>query len=148
MVTVDNAKTRMTIQTAETRYGTDGGLTAAETAVVRYGNDPSVALNAPTDPNTVAVAYVNNGRWVVECPHGCGSAQYASKDDRRFWCVECGNGGSGKWATVAWPDDPAAIDNALSVRPEPQTANWLPGETIAALVAENKANGIHGAGNS
>ena len=88
-----------------------------------------------------ASAYVNHGNWMVDCPFpGCNSAQYASRTDHRFFCVECGRG----WAPVAWPGDldVAAIEAALSIRPESSTRNWAPGETVAELQADNAAHGV------
>jgi hypothetical protein len=90
----------------------------------------------------VAHAYVSHGRWAIDCPfEGCSSAQYASKTDPRFFCIECDNGGTGKWVTVVWPSevDVAAIETALLVRPGLANRNWLPDEPVANLLEENKA---------
>lgn len=90
-------------------------------------------------PNLTADAYVNHGRWCVDCPHGCGSAQYASRKDRRFFCVDCDNAGDPRWIPVDWPSDLeiGAIEAALLARPDVTSRNWKPGETIEQLVAEN-----------
>jgi hypothetical protein len=90
----------------------------------------------------LASAYVSHGRWAVDCPYeGCFSAQYASKSDHRFFCIECDNGGTGKWVTVVWPsaEDLAAIETTLLVRPGLANRNWLPDEPVANLLEENKA---------
>lgn len=84
---------------------------------------------------------VNHGRWVVECP--CGSAQLASRTDRRFYCVECGNVlFEGKWVKVEWPSDNelAVIEQTLAARPFAANQNWSPGETMRALKAENASH--------
>lgn len=92
----------------------------------------------------VGRAYVNHGRWCVDCPHGCGSAQYASRTDRRFFCVDCSNRGDGRWVPVVWPSDLeiSTIEAVLSARPDPRSQNWRPGELIQDLIAENKAAGL------
>ncbi|MDQ1426642.1 MAG: hypothetical protein QOK39_118 [Acidimicrobiaceae bacterium] len=92
----------------------------------------------------VAVAHVNHGRWLADCPFGCNSSQYAEPTDRRLFCINCANGDTMKWVPVKWPDDleVAAVEAALSIRPDPQTRSWRPPETAGDLVAENKAKGL------
>lgn len=139
----------MPIVAAENRYqapaANDSDMTPAEVAVVRFsrfGRTLDDLRAASTSATVHASAYVNHGRWLVDCPFGCGSAQYASRDDRRFWCTECDNSGTGEWVAVDWPDDVASIDDALSVRSDRRTANWEPAETIDELKAQNVAAAI------
>lgn len=90
---------------------------------------------------------VNHGRWIVHCPckynshHGirqCAGAQLASRNILRFFCVDCQNAFvGGKWIPVVWPPNIDEIDAALGVRPLCDMRNWLPGEPIEALHAEN-----------
>lgn len=89
-----------------------------------------------------AFAYVNHGRWVADCPFGCGGAELAREDT--FMCRECLN------ATIrhrpiplVWPEpeDVAAIEHALIVRPV-LNRNWNLNESIGALVAENAMHGL------
>lgn len=91
-----------------------------------------------------AIAYVNQGRWVVDCPfEGCASAQLCSPEDPRFFCAECFNRKvDQQWVPVRFPParSLAAIERELEVRPDPETRNWFPHETVRDLVAENKAN--------
>jgi hypothetical protein len=90
-----------------------------------------------------AAAYVNHGRWCVDCPFpGCSSSQYASRGDHRFFCVDCGS--EGRWVFVTWPadDEVAVIEALLELRPIAETRNWRPGEPVAALAAENEAQGL------
>jgi hypothetical protein len=104
------------------------------------GPMPSEILADP-----VAHAFVSHGRWAVECPfEGCFSAQYASKADRRFFCIECDNGGTDSWVTVVWPSevDVAAIESALLLRPPAANRNWLHYEPVGNLLDENKAAGL------
>lgn len=102
------------------------------------------AMAAGTAPSSQAVAvYVNEARWVVDCPD-CGGAQIASRADRRFMCNECANIAiGGLWRPVVWPSSTVeqGIEKALAPRP-PRNAHWLPGETVADLVAENAENGV------
>lgn len=87
------------------------------------------------------LAYVNHGRWVVDCP--CGSAQLASRSDRRFFCTDCRNTfAHGKWVGVVWPADEADIEGLLLQRPDVKTRNWYPTEDAMTLVAENVAHGL------
>ncbi len=82
------------------------------------------------------------GRWVVDCPW-CGSAQLACRTDPRFMCVECGNAGvGGAYRPVAWPKAAAAIERLLDARPSPRHQNWVPGETVGQLAAENALLGV------
>ena len=81
-------------------------------------------------------AYVNHGRWVVDCPAaGCAGAELAS-DVRPFVCASCGEGPY----QTRFPTERAAIEAALESRPV-EAQNWLPGETVADLEAENEVNG-------
>jgi ribosomal protein L37AE/L43A len=90
-------------------------------------------------------AFVNAGRWVVMCPT-CSSAQEAHSTLKRFWCVDCQQAREGgAWCPVLWPDERAAIEAALLLRPDPRTRNWMPGETVEQLIGENVARGIGGA---
>jgi len=82
-------------------------------------------------------AYMNWGRWVVPCPRpGCTSAMQVELGQRAFQCG--GMDSCGMVAEIVWPVDADAITRALQVRPLPRTRNWVPGETLADLVAENR----------
>ena len=87
------------------------------------------------------LAYVNEGRWVVDCP--CSSAQLACRTDPRFFCYECGNSwADGKWATVIWPAEQDEIERLLLQRPDPRTRNWEPQESSFDLAVENYDHGV------
>lgn len=84
----------------------------------------------------------NHGRWIVDCPI-CSSAQLATPDDQRFFCVTCGNiNTGGQWRPVTWPSDPKAIESMLIKRPRIENMNWQPDETIAVLQSENSDHGL------
>lgn len=97
------------------------------------------ALAAPLAPAELAIhVYANQGRWIAECPD-CRGAQIASATDYRFMCTVCANVAvEGLWRPVIWPEEHAEIDAVLADRPQ-VNQNWLPGETVADLEAENLA---------
>ena len=87
-------------------------------------------------------AYINQGRWVVDCPN-CSGAVCASKMDPWFFCIYCGVG----VYDVKFPPDAAAIEAVLLKRPEhdgwfARSRNWRPSETVAGLRRENAERGI------
>lgn len=114
-------------------------------AAARAGRPLPFAL--PPSPDAAegeaeAIAYVNDGRWVVDCP-ACSSAQLAAHSDRRFFCTECHNAAiGGAWRAVRWP--PAnqlnAVEAELELRPE-RNRHWRPGQSVDDLRAENEAHG-------
>lgn len=91
---------------------------------------------------------VNHGRWIVECPC-CPSAALAGPGfvTDRFLCAECGNSAAGgRYFEVAWPDRRTVrrIEELLGRRPDMKTRNWIPGEPVGMLLAENIAHDIPG----
>jgi hypothetical protein len=116
---------------------------AAEIPARMWWSREDVPFFLPEDTaDAPLAAYVNHGRWVVMCE--CGGAQLASKDDPRFFCVSCLNESHGaKWRPVTWPKprEVAAIEGQLRPRLT-ENANWLPGETVDTLQAENERNGV------
>lgn len=80
-----------------------------------------------------ALAYVNWGRWVADCPvDGCHDARELTPGTTTMTCV------AGHISPVQWPGGPAsvtAITAALGERAEPKTRNWLPaGHPMAATL--------------
>jgi len=95
---------------------------------------------APTSGEPIFV-YANQGRWIAECPD-CRGAQMACATDLRFMCHCCGNiGNSGHWRPLMWPRNVARIEKILHYRPL-YNQNWVPGETVTYLVAENLEHGV------
>ena len=90
-----------------------------------------------------AIAYVNHGRWVADCPSDyCGGAM-AVTPGLPFMCGTCLNVEIGcKYRLVEWPQVRGAIEEALSERPVPEVMNWRPGETVKALRDETGAHMI------
>lgn len=94
-----------------------------------------------------ALAYVNFGRWIAECPLDCGGALALNPGETTFFCAP--PGGCGNMAPVVWPDNAQDIWDALLERKAPKNRNWFPkshplavragcpsGETPAELRAE------------
>lgn len=93
-------------------------------------------LNVGVNPEATVPAYVNHGRWVVDCPD-CRNAQLACRTDKRFMCNECGNIAVGKlWRPVEWPPNVQGIESMLENRPL-VNQNWVPDETPVNLAIEN-----------
>jgi|TARA_Y100000310_G_scaffold269483_1_gene282684 hypothetical protein len=94
-------------------------------------------------------AYINSGRWVVDCKvELCGGAAIVSDKFRYFMCAECGNNANnGNWYHVVFPADRERIEELLLRRPalkpmEAGNRNWVVDETVKELEDENTANGI------
>jgi hypothetical protein len=103
---------------------------------------------------TVAVAaraYMNQGRWIADCPF-CGGAE-------RLWdgtvqrrkpapfpfglaggLLHCGYTGSS--CPVEFPGDKDTIESILGRRPDELTRNWLLDETVEDLLFENLEHGV------
>lgn len=133
----------MRLQTAETAGHLNAGDSLATLTDSAYRK---VTVPAPSKVRRSAPlpAVVNHGRWLVECDRaGCGGAMYASEQDHRFLCPECGNADQGgQWRPVTWPTNLPAIAAVLELRLDPATANWAPGETLEELRAENLRHGF------
>ena len=83
-----------------------------------------------------AQAYVNHGRWVVDCPTPyCNEAHHAEPTT----CPGCG-----RTYGPSFPAERVLIDAALSRRVVVETRNWIPGETVARLESENEAHRSEG----
>lgn len=89
----------------------------------------------------MAYAEANWGRWVARCPAGlCTNAMQVHRWQERF---ECAGAGSCGWTSpIAWPADPEAVEMLLAMRPDTRTRNWVPGETLQALLQENAAHNV------
>ena len=102
-------------------------------------------------------AYLNHGRWIAGCPvcNGAlavepgrvawdlyednGVPTISMTDGSVFVCFDCRTDhGELQWPTPAQFD---AITSSVSVRPIPNR-NWMPGETVATLRAENIEHGL------
>lgn len=96
------------------------------TALLTWTADPTVPARA------------NWGRWVIDCPT-CTSALTLPPGAEAFACWDCG-----ARAVVEWPapEFVAGVERLLSMRPAVETRNWVPGETLHDLLAENVQHGV------
>ena len=95
------------------------------------------------DPHTRGSvrAEINHGRWIARCL--CGGAEDVAPAEPVFYCLSCGNADNdGRVMTIEFPADRAAIEEALLKRPEMETRNWLPGESVDDLITENRKHGL------
>ena len=62
-------------------------------------------------------AYISNGRWLAICNEaGCSGCEYVDPQEKIFFCMVCGNGGTGKGKQVVFPRERVEIENALLER--------------------------------
>lgn len=97
-------------------------------------------------PGPAVQAWVNQGRWLVECPW-CRSAQLAALTDPRMLCTtsECMCAPvDGAMLPVQLPELPELlrIEAALLLRPDPATRGWRAGESVADLLTQARAKGV------
>lgn len=78
-----------------------------------------------------AVAYLNHGRWLADCPAGCNAAMDLTAGQSQFLCgvvhPQSGQivGGCATAAPVGWPPEPQQITDAVAGRPM-ANRNWAP----------------------
>jgi hypothetical protein len=113
---------------------------AARAHWARLDVAPFLPPDGELDRAHAAVVIVNRSAWIARCPF-CPGAQYAHRDDQRWFCVDCLNERNGfRWVPAPWPEEADAIEAALAVRPT-AVCNWEPPETAAQLRAENRLMG-------
>lgn len=133
------------IITAERKHGHSDLRRIAARHPSSTGDRAMPAQGVALEPTVLA--RVNDGRWIADCPDEfCGGAEYVSFDSPFFFCCECRNAAVGHLplpVTVPGVKLRGEIEAALLPRPV-RNRQWLPGETVAKLRAENKAAGIEG----
>ena len=79
-------------------------------------------------------AYMNHGRWVGDCTGPCmtGAAAFPGEE-----CDECLVLGTYSFIVPVLPGNSAEIEEALCLRPEARTRNWI-GETVDKLHRETR----------
>ena len=110
-----------------------------------------IETQANTAPD--AFAYINFGRWISDCPLGCGNAYGVNPGQLHFMCEV--PHGCGHIGILRWPLDAEKLWATLEMRPMPKTRNWFPrnhplalrsgcpdGQTVNDLLEENRANGV------
>lgn len=134
------------IRTAVDAYPTDlVGVPLAERAVAwldaKAGRFDRPRATGETRRKAETLAYVNQGRWVADCPSGCGSALVVDPEDPRFFCPECRNAAiEHDFAVVVFPGEKLrdAIAAVLLERPNELHRSWLPTESLEDLRVENE----------
>ena len=86
----------------------------------------------------VSVAFADWGSWKARCAW-CTSALALSRFQEGFVCWDCG-----RPVEVVWPSAAMVrgVERLLTMRPDPMNWNWLPGESLHDLLAENVAHGV------
>ncbi len=119
--------------------------------VTRNGFLDSVeAFHSPMKGKPIK-AYINNGRWVANCPDPeCAGCEVVDYGDPVFMCLSCGNlrnkhGGKIRLYPVSFPrpNEREEIENILLKRKRRVNRNWKSDlETKEDLVKENKEYGL------
>lgn len=88
----------------------------------------------PVHDRRMVVAYINDSRWVADCPE-CNGGMICAASNPRACCLDCGH-----IYFVVWPDDAEIAEAALSLRPMPATRNWNAhrDEPVSGLLDENE----------
>lgn len=104
----------------------------------------------------LAVAYMNWGRWISDCPReDCSYAFKLEPGQEMYVCRTRQGEGCGAEAPIEWPPDAAEIEAELQRRPVTSTRNWYPpghplavatgnpdGQTVDDLRAEADEHGV------
>ena len=104
---------------------------------------PGRPIPSETATDVSVIAYVNRGRWVVECPElDCFSAIVVTKAEPRFLCTRCALPTTGgKWVPIDFPPaaESAEAERTLLQRPTARRMDWdrHKGETLADLQIDN-----------
>ena len=108
-------------------------LAAAErwrAAQVAGGNDE---YDAPLASEMQPIsAYINEGRWLVDCP--CGNGAPVLPQESAAVCFSCGS----VHTNVSMPADADAIERVLLRRKFRRNQNWFQSETVEQLQEENE----------
>lgn len=113
---------------------TPGDYRTWQTVVVLTRNGVPWDSPMPAGP-----AHVNDGRWLATC-HWCQKGMLTRPDWGVANCGECGARYQG--AQVRFPENAAAIERVLCLRPRRDTQHWgnptRPMQTIEDLERENR----------
>jgi len=113
------------------------------------------AWNGTVNPgHPVALARIDSGRWIAECPF-CGLSVMVDPDDDFFFCLYCAGNGTGEAGKVRFPENrdeieaeilsrpviaqgkhPSLADEQLHAVPVVAARNWKPGQTVEDLQNE------------
>ena len=127
--------------------------------LARFGFD-APPLDLVSDARPIEVE-VNHGIWIWRCPCTAGrrpddvsrerghddappfGGGVAFVDDPLGYCPACENAEpDGAWRRLRFPDDREQLEALLMLRPDPETRNWWPGETVDDLRVQNAEHGV------
>ena len=98
----------------------------------------TATLSYLSPPFLTAIAYVNHGRWVADCPTQSCPGAVALLPGVAFLCDSCLNVDCGhRYRPVAWPAHRGRIEEILIERMLLEEANWIPSETVDDLEADD-----------
>lgn len=127
-----------------TLRGVESGPAPAELAFHLFG--PEVAVPPADRIAGEVVAYVNEARWIADCPDKrCNAAQVVTPDDPRFLCAVCSNlANHRRWYRVVFPspEERAEIEALIGQRPHVENVNWTPDESVEDVRRLNREHGI------
>lgn len=121
------------------------GLPARRPNIVLPGEPPIFREHGTARGRALVI--VVGGRWLIQCPtcpQRVPAHTPAGGRVELFRCPLCHNSAAGKRPfPVLWPSRAQAdrIAMVLRCRPDPQTRNWVPGESLHMLCAENIQHG-------
>ncbi|WP_327088530.1 hypothetical protein OIE66_40480 [Nonomuraea sp. NBC_01738] len=81
-----------------------------------------------------AWARVDHARWIADCPWRCGASHATPRNETRFWCTGCANGGTGKTCRLQWPVERARVELNMSTLPT-TLASWPCAEDLGRYAA-------------
>ena len=84
--------------------------------------------------STVINAKINHGQWIVSCE--CNGGAFTCPKVKVACCFDCGR----VYLSVKFPKNLATIERLLLGRPM-VNRNWIKGETVKLLMAENIEHG-------
>ncbi len=91
------------------------------------------------DYGTTLASWVLRGAWTVTCP--CGASEY-TWNEGWVMCLSCMNGYSHhRFVRTMFPAKRQQVEDILEFRPL-ENRNWLIGETLEELIAQNIENGV------
>ena len=111
------------------------GITDAKSYVESHARIMSQRQGKSSDVEGKVSAYVNQGRWVVNCL--CNGGCLTSPEFKIACCFDCGR----VFRNVVFPYDARRIEQELLKRKSLDNRNWN-GETVESLEAETRSGGI------
>lgn len=123
-------------------------------AAIKLRNDSMPDIPDADSPADFVDAHINHGRWMAECPAGCGHAIVAGRppdggDNTLYICLSpplmCP--AAKVWYVVRYPRLKRAIERVLMKRPTKRPfyashRNWFVGETVPELKKQNEEMGV------